>query len=184
MKKLLSVLTTLFLLSTVSFASNEFVTKISADIMGDLNYKSTTGNTYHKIGTKPGLEFNFYSFSSEKSNIGFGTGIRFGLEYKYDDDPIEMNFTSVPLFLSVKIRTNKVDNSRFYGVLNCGFNFMSGKIKDNEVSGDIYYGAGVGFDFSNIIIEANVSRSSFKTITSTHGDFDRISIMAGYKFNI
>jgi hypothetical protein len=203
----------LIVLSTISFAKSDFYIepKVGIDLIS--GYKKTyddNGKIFLNDKTKEfGVEVAIegYKILNEYIDLGLGVAYQNHADRKHFDytsnvDISGVQYTSIPVYIAGKYNFLLDSETKPYLKANLGysFNFDSSDLEEKntlndriektaiEVNGGLYYGIGTGIEYKNYTIELMyaINRckiSNKKSNFKERADYDRISLLVGYRFN-
>jgi len=213
MKKLFLLALILMILSTISFAKSNFYInpKVGIDLISkyektfDENGKMILNDKTKKFGGEVAIEG--YKILNEHIDLGLGVAYQDHADRKHFDytsnvDISGVQYTSIPVYIASRYNFFLDSKTKPYLKANLGysFNFDSSDLEEKntvndriekittDINGGLYYGIGTGIEYKNYTIELmyaiNRCKGSTKRSNSKYrADYDRISLLVGYRFN-
>ncbi len=194
MKKLVVSLLLAVVLVAPAFAKDmELIPKVgylfTPEVTVDVDGKNASSSSDSAFCT--GLEL----FFDMDNNFFLGAGLMFGFNHKIDSDlDYKIGFSNLYAAVKYKFLVNGAEDDPFflYPLFQLGFGYAgwdySGAIRDYEVVGGLYWGAGFGAEFKNIVLEfiygCNYATEKGDNIKDRDLSYTAFRINLGYKFNI
>lgn len=210
MKKLFLLL---IVLSNISFAKSNFYInpKIGIDLVSryekidDDNGNSLLGDKTKGVGGEVAIEG--YKILNESIDLGLGVAYQDHSDRKHFDytsnvDTSGVQYRSIPVYLAGRYNFLLESKTKPYLRANLGysFNFNSSDLEEKDsvndqtektaidIDGGLYYGIGTGIEYKDYTIELMYAINQCKSsIDGSHSkdrtDYDRISLLIGYRFN-
>ena len=210
MKKLFLLL---IVLSNISFAKSNFYInpKIGIDLVSryekidDDNGNSLLGDKTKGFGGEVAIEG--YKILNESIDLGLGVAYQDHSDRKHFDytsnvDTSGVQYRSIPVYLAGRYNFLLESKTKPYLRANLGysFNFNSSDLEEKDsvtdqtektaidIDGGLYYGIGTGIEYKDYTIELMYAINQCKSsIDGSHSkdrtDYDRISLLIGYRFN-
>ncbi len=139
-----------------------------------------------------GIQIGAEIFFDMQNNFFLGGGLIWGQNTKYDKHFDEkIGFTNLYAAIKYKFEIND-SNCFIYPLFQVGFGMpgwdYSGFIRDYEIDSGFYWGAGVGAEISNIIVDfiygCNYATRKGSNIKDNDFTYAAFRINVGYKFNL
>ncbi|AKL98597.1 hypothetical protein [Endomicrobium proavitum] len=188
MKKFLIVLSAMFIVSQIAFATpptdQEFIIKAGVQPQSIFSFNGDDANA--NVGAAAGFEY----FKYLGNVVALGAGATYDLPRNFKDSSYSGDVSFMPLYIGVKARTPLKGLAANYGFITgrIGYSaFIPNASWIKSSSGGLYYAGGVGINISCLVIEAvyAVNNFSFKYAADnkTYKETDStISLYAGFKF--
>ena len=162
-----------------------FTPEVTADVAG----KDVSSSSESAFCT--GIEL----FFDMDNNLFLGAGLMFGFNHKIDSNSdYKIGFSNMYAAVKYKFLVNGAEDDPFflYPLFQLGFGYASwdysGSITDYEVAGSLYWGAGVGAEFKNIVLEfiygCDYATEKGDNINDRDLSYTAFRINLGYKFYI
>jgi len=203
----------LIVLSNISFAKSNFYInpKIGIDLVSryekidDDNKNSLLGDKTKGFGGEVAIEG--YKILNESIDLGLGVAYQDHSDRKHFDytsnvDTSGVQYKSIPVYLAGRYNFLLESKTKPYLRANLGysFNFNSSDLEEKnsvndqtektaiDIDGGLYYGIGTGIEYKDYTIELMYAINQCKSsIDGSHSkdrtDYDRISLLIGYRFN-
>jgi hypothetical protein len=189
MKKLLAAVLCVLFAATSSFALS-VIPKIGVDIPGTMDY-DIGADAETRTGCNVGVEAR----GSISSYFAWGAGVEYnvprGLKRNYEkpgdvDISGENDFSFMPVYISLLFYPFGDYKARPYVKANVGYSVLASNDKGSDMTGAIYWGAGVGAEYKNFVGEMSVStyEGEYKDIETIGLRYRKIGFTLGYKFDI
>ena len=144
------------------------------------------GGKYHtkeeKLKTKfPAFEAGIEYRKEIINNLEIGGGFLFQYQKRINGDDID-GFNSFPVYATARYSFYENGKMKTYIKADAGFSYNSGDFKN-----DLYYGAGLGIQYSKITWDLMYKRNNSTHKNSEYYDgkfdYDRITFSSGYIFD-
>lgn len=181
MKKSLIVVSLVFALVLVSssLAMAAGNVKLGYDFSGEVK---GSANIDSEIETDTGMTLGFeYIFAEEQLEYGFGVEYQF--ERKVKD--FERKFNFIPVYGVLNYQFPVDGDVKPYVTARLGYNFLTANDafkNGRDTIGGLYYGAGIGVNIRQFIIEALYSENKGSLDGGADITNHQISLNVGYKF--
>jgi hypothetical protein len=183
MKKNLSFKIFVAVLCLAFAVSSSFALKVipkaGVDIPGTMNYeKGADGET--KLGFMVGVEAR----ANISDYFGWGAGLEYMLPRGLVDVAGDNDFSLLPLYASLLFYPfGGWEQIKPYIKINAGYSVFAATQAEGDMSGGLYWGAGLGAEYKNFIGE--VVYASYDAEYEDLGlSYQKIGFVFGYKFNI
>lgn len=115
------------------------------------------------------------------NNLEIGGGIAFQYQKRINGNDID-GFNSIPLYATARYAFFESGKFKSYVKADVGYSYNSGNFDD-----DIYYGAGLGVQYSKITWDIMYKRNNSSHNNSEYYknkfDYDRLSLSSGFIFD-